>query len=811
MSTVRIGTRGSQLALWQANRVADLLRERGHEPELVILKTTGDKRTDVSLASIGGKGLFVKELEEALDRGEIDVAVHSLKDVPSIIPPQFELAGFLERADPRDAWVHPDNRRLHELPAGSVVGTSAPRRRAQLQSLYPQLIIEDIRGNVDTRINKARAGQYSGIILASAGLTRLGRASEITSYFSTDELLPAAGQGIIAIETRGDDARAIAIAQSITHEPSAHAARSERGVLQKFGEQLDCYSCIAVHASEGTIRAFFNGMRASGTTVDEVYEGLCRTGSLTRPGPLSGSENSGGSENRGGLENPPYIGKVFLVGAGPGDPGLLTLKAAELIATADLVALDALVSKEIAAKIPATTEVVYVGKRASAHALPQDQINALLVKEAKNGKRVVRLKGGDPFVFGRGGEEAEELIAAGVPVEIVPGISSAIAGPAYAGIPVTHRSYATSLTLVTGHEADESTGIKWSALAQLDGTIVFMMGLGNLPAIVNNLTKHGCSPDRSVAVISKATTREQRSVTGTLATIEKIVADAQIQTPALIVVGEVVKMHDVINWFETKPLFGRRVVVTRAREQASELKRMLEESGANVLQFPTIEIAPPESFDSLDHVIGGTYDAYVFTSINGVKFFFERLLALGKDARLFAGAKVAAVGDTTAAELRARGIVPDLVPDKFQSIALLPLLADDQTGIRTAVIRAAEGRDELIDELRRRGGHVDLGIAYRTQAADYDLDELRATIDSIDAVTFTSASTVEHFFGKLTPEERKCVADRAKLCSIGPTTTEAIKRYGFSPDVESSNATIAALHDAVVEALLHRSAATSQP
>jgi len=240
-------------------------------------------------------------------------------------------------------------------------------------------------------------------------------------------------------------------------------------------------------------------------------------------------------------------GKVFLVGAGPGDPGLLTLRAAELLATADVVALDALVSKDIAAKIPASTKVIYVGKRASAHALPQDQINQLLVDEAKKGHRVVRLKGGDPFVFGRGGEEAEELVAAGVPVEIVPGISSSIAGPAYAGIPVTHRSYATSLTLVTGHEADESTGIKWSALAQLDGTIVFMMGLANLPSIVNNLTKFGCALDRPVAVISKATTREQRSVTGTLVTIERIVKEAEIPTPALIVVGEVVKMHDVIN------------------------------------------------------------------------------------------------------------------------------------------------------------------------------------------------------------------------------------------------------------------------
>ncbi len=311
-------------------------------------------------------------------------------------------------------------------------------------------------------------------------------------------------------------------------------------------------------------------------------------------------------------------GVVYLVGAGPGDAGLLTLRAADLIANADLVALDALVSKEIAARIPKSVEIIYVGKRASAHALPQDKINQLLIDEAKKGKRVVRLKGGDPFVFGRGGEEAEEIVAAGVRVEIVPGISSAIAGPAYAGIPVTHRSYATSLTLVTGHEADESTGIKWGALAQLDGTIVFMMGFANLPVIVQKLIEHGAPADRRVAVISNGTRPDQRTVTGTLRTIEARAKAANLPTPALIVVGEVVKMHDVINWFESKPLFGKRVVVTRAREQASQLLELLADSGANVLQFPTIEVAEPDSWESLDRVIASKYDLIVFTSINGV-------------------------------------------------------------------------------------------------------------------------------------------------------------------------------------------------
>ncbi|MFZ2490991.1 MAG: hydroxymethylbilane synthase [Thermoanaerobaculia bacterium] len=283
---VRIGTRGSHLALWQANETARRLTAAGFEPEIITVRTTGDKRQDVSLATIGGKGLFIKELEDALEKREVDIAVHSLKDVPSIIPDHFVLAGFLERADPRDAWVHPEHLTIARLPKGTVVGTSAPRRRAQLANLYPHLVVEDIRGNVDTRINKAREGLYAGVILANAGLTRLGREAEITSLFSVDEMLPAAGQGIVGIECLREDQWAQKVAARITHQPSANAALTERGVLQKFGEQLDCYSAIAVHATsnegEITVRAFLSDYegtrmiraRRSGSNADELMNAV---------------------------------------------------------------------------------------------------------------------------------------------------------------------------------------------------------------------------------------------------------------------------------------------------------------------------------------------------------------------------------------------------------------------------------------------------------------------------------------------------------------------------------------------------------
>jgi hydroxymethylbilane synthase len=284
MTSLRIGTRGSQLALWQANEVQRLLARAGHDAEIVIVKTTGDLRQDVPLAAIGGKGLFIKELEEALERNAIDLAVHSLKDVPSIIPDHFALAAFLERADPRDAWVHVDGTPIDAMPAGAVIGTSAPRRRAQLAQLFPQLRAEDIRGNVDTRLRKAREGQYAGLVLAAAGLMRLGRASEITSYFSIDEMIPAAGQGIVAIESLASNERARDAARAINHEESERAALQERGVLQKFGTRLDCYSAVAVHcelppSSAGcVIHAFVAGVRARGANVEDVHRQLIEQG-----------------------------------------------------------------------------------------------------------------------------------------------------------------------------------------------------------------------------------------------------------------------------------------------------------------------------------------------------------------------------------------------------------------------------------------------------------------------------------------------------------------------------------------------------
>lgn len=500
-------------------------------------------------------------------------------------------------------------------------------------------------------------------------------------------------------------------------------------------------------------------------------------------------------------------GRVFLVGAGPGDPGLLTLRAAELLRAADVVVTDALVSAEIRAMIRPGAEVIYAGKRAGSHSMSQDEISALLVRLGSSGKFVVRLKGGDPFVFGRGGEEAEELRAAGIGFEVVPGITAGIAGAAYAGIPVTSRSLATAVTLVTGHESDETSGVAWDALARIGGTIVFYMGLSRLSDITGKLREAGMESSTPAAVISQATTPMQRTVMGTLGTLAGEVERTGIVAPALIVVGDVVRHAKELSWFETRPLFGRTIVVTRARAQASELASILADRGARIVQFPVIEIAPPESWESLDALVAGVADLdwIFFGSANGVEGFFSRLEEAGRDARSLARSKIAAVGTSTAAALRQRGLLVDLIPDRYQSSALLPLLPARMEGVRFGIVRPERGSEELVSALRERGADVRIGVAYRTVGSTEGRDELETLLSSgqIDAVTFTSGSTVEHFRSALGARCNELLR-RVKLVTIGPVTTKAAEDAGLRVEATAGEAGVASLADAVTAVLTGR-------
>lgn len=499
-------------------------------------------------------------------------------------------------------------------------------------------------------------------------------------------------------------------------------------------------------------------------------------------------------------------GIVYLIGAGPGDPGLLTLKGQACIARADVVVYDYLAAPALLAHAAPTAQRIYVGKQGGDHTLSQEAINRLIVEQARAGKTVARLKGGDPFIFGRGGEEAEELVAAGVPFEVVPGVTSAVAAAAYAGIPLTHRDHTATLAFVTGHEdpAKEASNIDWGALATGIGTLVFFMGVKNLPRIVERLTAHGMPPERPVALIRWGTTSRQQTVTGTLATIVERVRAAGLKAPAITVVGEVVRLRERLQWFERRPLLGRTIVVTRAREQASDLVEQLEALGAEVLECPTIRVIPPESWKALDGAITRLRDYHwvVFTSVNGVRFFFARLAHHGMDTRALGHLRTAVIGPATAAALASHGLRSDLMPESYRAESVVEAFrAEALTGATVLLPRAAEARPVLPEELRRMGARVDEIPVYHTEIASDGAPELIRRLEGgeVDLVTFTSSSTVKNFKRLLPPGKAAALMDGVQVASIGPITTETAEGLGFRVDLTAAAYTIPGLVQAIRE------------
>jgi uroporphyrinogen III methyltransferase / synthase len=495
-------------------------------------------------------------------------------------------------------------------------------------------------------------------------------------------------------------------------------------------------------------------------------------------------------------------GMVFLIGAGPGDPGLLTLKGKRCLEEADVVVYDALANPRLLQHAKPGAELIYVGKRASQHTLPQEQIGRVLVERAEAGKVVARLKGGDPFIFGRGGEEAEELVAARVPFEVVPGVTAAVAAPAYAGIPLTHRDFTSTVAFVTGHEdpTKDQSSIAWDKIATGIGTLVFFMGVGQLPEIVGQLLRNGRSPATPAAVVRWGTRADQEVVVGTLADLPE--KSRGMKPPALIIVGEVVALREKLRWFETKPLFGKRILVTRAREQASSFAQILEAAGAEVVEFPTIAIAPPESWAPLDAAVGQIreYQWVIFTSANGVRFFWERLHLAGRDLRDLFGITVCAIGPATAEALLRLGVRADIVPAEFKAEALVDAIGRERVpGSRILLARAAEAREVIPEELARRGARVDVVPAYRTVKNSSDTAELRSMFreGKIHAVTFTSSSTVKYFL-ELVGEETGVLLKGVAVASIGPITAEAAAKRGVISHIVPESYTIPALAEAIV-------------
>ncbi|WP_026394635.1 hydroxymethylbilane synthase [Acetobacterium malicum] len=799
---IKVGTRGSTLARTQSQWLIDVLAKAHPQInfEMVIIKTKGDLVQDKPLDKIGDKGLFTKELEDALLSGEIDMAIHSMKDMPSKLPEGLVLTVPPVREDPRDVLLTPHQiTTLDQLPKGAVVATGSKRRICQLQKLRPDVEIVGIRGNIDTRIRKMQEQQLDGIILAAAGLKRIGRLADSayqTVTLPENTFIPAPAQGILAVEVREDNETVKELMAAISDPDTIIQMNAERSFLNALNgschipvgafceitaDTIILYGLYGLEDGSHVVTRSIEGAPEEAENLGKQLAATCYQDVHTKPG------------------------KVYLAGGGCGDPGLLTVKAKDILTKADVVVYDALVNESFLNDARADAEIVYVGKRAGNHAMRQEDINALLVQKGLEGKLVLRLKGGDPYVFGRGGEEGEDLYDAGVPFEVIPGITSVIGGLAYAGIPITHRDCVSSFHVITGHlksnAYDGASDLDWPVLGKLKGTIVFLMGVKNLEKICDELVKNGMNPEMPVAVVHRASTPYQRVVTGNLTTIYDIATAAKITAPSLIVVGEVVNKRQKLRFFDEKPLFGKNIIVTRSREQSSQMVEKISELGGNAIEFPTIKIVPINEAACDEKVkVLKDYSHIIFTSINGVEIFFDSLARCGKDARAFGNLHITAIGEGTKNALLARGLQADFVPDKYVGEELVsglaPLLNKDS---RVLIPRSKNARIYVVEELSKICP-VDEVQSYETIREDH------ATVDplemlnnkEIDYITFTSSTTVEFFVEKIGAAHIDAI-NIAKCVSIGHQTSKKCQELSIDVDIEAETYTIQGMLDAILK------------
>jgi uroporphyrinogen III methyltransferase/synthase len=506
-------------------------------------------------------------------------------------------------------------------------------------------------------------------------------------------------------------------------------------------------------------------------------------------------------------------GKVFIVGAGPGDIGLLTIKGLRCLQKAQVVIYDFHLNAQVLNYINHDAEFIYAGKRGGHHTMTQDEINAILIKKAKEGKIICRLKGGDPFVFGRGGEEAEALSREEIEFEIVPGVSSSVAAPAYSGIPLTHRLYSSSFAVIPGYEdiTKKESAIDWSKLATGVSTLVFLMAVKNIDMITQKLIENGRSPDTPVAVIRWGTRPDQKTLVGTLKDISGVMKEKDIKPPATMVVGDVVRLRESLKWYEKKPLFGHRVLVTREHMEGFE---PLEELGAEIIEFPTIEVVPPVSYEDLDKSIDNIdiYNWLIFTSRNGVKYFFKRVFDRDRDIRDLKGIKICAIGTMTAKEIKKYGIKTDLIPDEFSAEGLIKFIQEFEgsrgkglKGVRFLLPRAEKAREVFPEKVRELGGEIDIPVTYRTVKPESRGKRLRRFLKEgkISIATFTSAATFNNF-REIMGEDADELLKEVTIAVIGPVTAKAIEKAGLHVDIMPKEATIETLVEEIIKWALNR-------
>jgi uroporphyrinogen III methyltransferase/synthase len=796
--TIIVGTRGSRLALFQTDWVIAALSAKYPDLKIEkkIISTKGDQILNVSLDKIGDKGLFVKEIEAQLLSGDIDFAVHSMKDMPSQCADGLCFAAPPAREDVRDALVLKKGYQgLNDLPQGAKIGTGSKRRAFQLKQLRPDLEVVAIRGNVETRIAKIETMALDGVVLAAAGLHRLDLTHQISAYLEPNEMIPAPAQGALCLQYRIDDLETGTLLNALADRETAVCTSAERSFLAAVDGS--CHLPIGAYAhldgDQLTLHCVFGDEDGNAL----YYADVKGTAAAAEKLGIKAAETVKERMSMNVSVNP---STVYLVGSGPGDPMLLTRKGEMLIKTCDCVIYDRLIPEDLIRLAPENAEKIYVGKAASNHAMPQDDINELLVSLSYRYQRVVRLKGGDPYVFGRGGEEAAFLKAHAVPFEVVPGISSSIGGLAYAGIPITHRDYASSFHVLTGHFKDEDTDHDWSVIAKLSGTLVFLMSIANITTICKQLMANGKAGNTPLAVVSKAASADQKVYEATLQTAETALPIGSIDSPALLVVGKVVSMRETLNWFEAKPLFGKRILVTRSSRQASRFSAMLESYGAKVIELPMIDFenindaALIEAIENLHQ-----YTQLWFTSENAIRRFMSALFESGRDTRSLGHLKVLAIGTQTAKWLMHYGIAPDYVPEVFTQEGIIDRMGAVLTPADYILMPTAEKtRTALSEWLNGICRHQSLPV-YKTVPAALSgaLDDIRSLIESaVDIVTFTSGSTAENFDSFLKANALALRPD-AKIASIGPITSQTLEALGYAIDIESAPHTLEALAKAI--------------
>ena len=782
---IRIGTRKSKLALIQTELVkTQILKYFPNEKiEIVHVVTHGDKVLDKPLGEIGGKGVFTKEIEEKLLDKTIDIAVHSAKDVPMELADGLCLGAVLLSDDNRDVILK--RKETKKIGAGSIIGTSSLRREIQIKQISPDVTIKSLRGNVGTRIDKLKSGEYDAIILAAAGLKRLGLDNDKElDYIYPDEekFISAAGQGILAIECRNGDLKDVMAALD---------DRKARICLEAEREFLKCLdgSCNAPCGAHCTVDEHgfnFRGMYAyDGKTpkyavinekTDEQWE------KISKP------VNADNTDLKFAVSLAKRLvdvlksgnkGMVSLVGAGPGKRDYLSIEALRCIKKADVIVYDALISPSILNEAKMDAELIYVGKRADTIYKKQPEINELLVNLALSGKYVVRLKGGDPFIFGRGGEEALALKKAGISYEIVSGISSSYSVPASAGIPVTHRGAASSVHIITGHEhpAKPSEALDFSVIAKEEGTLVFLMGLRSLGNICEKLIKNGKNEETPVAVISKGMTAKQRTVYGNLLTIKDEVRKNNIEAPAIIVVGDVVGVgKQICEWQsknEKKVLSGKRILVTGSRNMADSLEKEFEQYGGETIAISLVETIP--DYSDCDDIFNNLekYSCFIFTSANGVNIFFDRLRNLRVDIRKLANARFAVVGTSTKKALEKYGLYADFIPSKFTSKILAEELSKELTDKdKILIVRGKQGKNFIEDKFSEMSVEFDKICIYETIQDERRADEVKRICPDVDYIVVTSGS------GAIALRDMAgCEHDN--IVAIGPVTKRDCEEAGL--------------------------------